>query len=144
MNPRRPRAYIGIKFHSDDRNRESIEVLSEALASCGYETVCVRPDVEEWGAVTLAPRELMAKTFEIIRACQLVVIDLSEKGVGLGIEAGYAYAQGVPVFTVAREGTDVSDTLRGISRDVFLYRSAADLRGFFAQLVIEDATEEGR
>src|ERR1700733_4178462 len=91
MNTRTMRAYIGIKFHPDDRNRETIELVSDALSSCGFETVCVRRDLEEWGAVTLSPQELMTETFEIIRACHLTVIDLTEKGVGLGIEAGYAY-----------------------------------------------------
>jgi nucleoside 2-deoxyribosyltransferase len=128
------RAYIGIKFHPDNRNREHIEQLSDALTSCGFETVCVRRDVEEWGAVTLSPRELMKATFETIRSCQLVVIELTEKGVGLGIESGYAYAHAIPVITVARDGSDISDTLRGISQAVHLYGSVADLRELFMNL----------
>jgi nucleoside 2-deoxyribosyltransferase len=35
----------------------------------------------------------MRLTFEKIDICDLVIIDLTEKSVGLGIEAGYAYAK---------------------------------------------------
>jgi 2'-deoxynucleoside 5'-phosphate N-hydrolase len=128
------KAYLGIKFHPDDRNRETIELLSQTLASCGFETLCVRRDLERWGAVAMSPQQLMTSTFEAIRACHLAVIDLTEKGVGLGIEAGYAYAQMIPVITVAREGSDISDTLRGISQGIFFYRAPADLRECFMRL----------
>ncbi|CZR65998.1 uncharacterized protein PAC_15898 [Phialocephala subalpina] len=128
------RAYIGIKFYPDDRTREPIELVSQALTSCGFDTVCVQRDLEKWGVVTLSPRELMSKTFEIIRDCHFIVINLTEKGVGLGIEAGCAYAQSLPVITIARDGSDISDTLRGISQAVYLYRSVADLREIFTQL----------
>lgn len=134
MSARKMRAYIGIKFHPDDRNRETIELVSQVLNSCGFETVCVRRDLEQWGAVTFSPKELMVKTFEIIRACHLVVIDLTEKGVGLGIEAGYAYAQAIPVIAIARDGSDISDTLRGISQAVHFYRVVPDLREVFTQV----------
>jgi hypothetical protein len=52
----------------------------------------------------------------------------------LGIEAGYAYAQMIPVITIAREGSDISDTLRGISQGVYFYRVPADLRECFMRL----------
>ena len=79
----------------------------------------------------------MKETFEIIRSCQLVVIDLSEKGVGLGIESGYAYARAIPVITIARDGSDISDTLRGISQEVYLYKNMVDLREFFQHVEIK-------
>jgi 2'-deoxynucleoside 5'-phosphate N-hydrolase len=128
------RAYIGIKFHPDDRNRDTIEMVSKALELSGFETTWIRRDVEKWGSVTLPPSELMTKTFEVIRACQFVVIDLTEKGVGLGIEAGYAYAQDIPIITIAREGSDISDTLRGISKTVRFYTTFTDLCTNFGEL----------
>ena len=128
------KVYLGIKFHPDNRNRDRIELISQALSLYGCEIVCIRRDIEQWGAVQLASRELMSKTFEVIRACQLVVIDLTEKGVGVGIEAGYAYAQRIPVITIARAGADISNTLQGISRETYLYRSVDDLKGFFSSL----------
>lgn len=126
------KVYLGIKFHSDNSNRETIEQIAQALGACGFETLCIQREVEHWGTVHLTPQALMTKTFEVLRTCQLVVIDLTEKGVGVGIEAGYAYAQGIPVITIARAGSDISTTLRGISHTSYLYRSMEDLKAFLS------------
>lgn len=124
-------AYLGIKYHPDHRNRNRIELVSTALAAAGYETTCVTRDVEQWGALQFTPQELMARTFAIIAASELCVIDLTEKGVGLGIEAGYAFAQKVPIVTIAQTGSDISETLRGISQAVWWYEDAQTLGAFF-------------
>jgi len=124
-------AYLGIKFHADNRNRVDIDSISGVLNRCGFEAICVQRDVERWSAVQFAPDELMARTFDRIKRCQLVVIELSEKGVGLGIEAGYAYAQGIPIVVAARHGRDVSATLRGIADEVCFYDVASELEPVF-------------
>ena len=46
------KVFLGIKFHSDNSNRDTIESISQVLQSCGFETVCNRRDVEKWGAVS--------------------------------------------------------------------------------------------
>lgn len=130
----RMKVYLGTKFYPDQSNKPVIETLSSALAAAGHETVCVQRDLERYGAVTLTPHELMRKTFEVIDNCDMVVIDLNEKGVGLGIEAGYAHGKGIPVVTVAKAGADISNTLRGISRAVKSYTDGEDLASFFSQL----------
>ena len=56
------KAYLGIKFHPDDRNRETIELLSQTLASRGFEPLCVRRDLERWGAVAISPQQLTTRT----------------------------------------------------------------------------------
>lgn len=73
----------------------------------------------------------MKLTFEKIDICDLVMIDLTEKGVGLGIEAGYAYAKGIPIITIAKSGSDVSETLKGISNELSFYNNIKDLESFF-------------
>ena len=135
MTPITKATYLGIKYHSDHRNRDRIALVSAALASAGYETTCVTRDVEQWGAINFSPQELMTHTFAIIEASELCVIDLTEKGVGLGIEAGYAFAKGVPVIAIAQAGANISPTLRGISQAVCLYQSASDLTDFFKKVV---------
>jgi hypothetical protein len=60
----------------------------------------VSPEIlKRGGQVSFTPKELMEITFQIIDESDLVIIDLSEKGVGLGIEADYAYSRSVPVIT---------------------------------------------
>ncbi|NES87374.1 MAG: hypothetical protein F6K10_42015 [Moorea sp. SIO2B7] len=59
-------AYLGVKFHSDNRNRPLIESITEVLAAAGYQTVCIVRDLEGWGAKSFAPSELMERTFAII------------------------------------------------------------------------------
>jgi len=70
------KAYLGITFHHNKQNRESIKRISQVLAECGFETVCVCRDIAQWEMVALSPRELMTATFDAIRSCQLMVIDI--------------------------------------------------------------------
>ena len=138
------KAYLSIQNHSDKRTREVIEQISPVLTVCGFETVCMRRDIEQWGAVALSPREHMVATFDAIRSCQMLVIDVTEANVGVGIEAGYAYAHSVPVFTIAREGTEISTTLDGLSSGIGFYRDLQDLRSCFTQLglLMEEAEDK--
>jgi hypothetical protein len=76
----------------------------------------------------------MTATFDAIRSCQILIVDLSDKGVGIGIEAGYAYAHSVPVFTIAPAGCEISATLEGISTAIGFYRTLDDLRECFVAL----------
>lgn len=45
----------------------------------------------------------------------------------MGIEAGYAYAKGIPIITIAKSGSDISETLEGISDEIIFYNSIEDL-----------------
>ncbi len=128
------KAYLAIKYHPDNANRPRIEGISAVLESCGFETVCIARDVERWGQAQLDPAELMTRSFAELDDCDVVVVDLSEKGVGVGIEAGYAYARRIPILTIAAQGADISTTLQGISRKIFQYRQFDELVDFFSPL----------
>lgn len=136
------KAYLAIKYHPDNGNREMIQRLSAALEKAGVETVCITRDIERWGQVHFTPAELMQRSFAEIEASDVVVVELSEKGVGLGIEAGYAYAKGIPIITIAQKGADISATLQGISQKLFLYDDMDKLTQFFQQLKIEEIRTE--
>jgi nucleoside 2-deoxyribosyltransferase len=127
------KAYIAIKYHADQSNRERIEGISAALEQQGYETVCITRDLEKWGEVQFDSGTLMQRTFDEIDASDVVIVDLTEKGVGVGIEAGYAFAKRIPVVTIARRGSDISETLRGISQGILLYDRYDDLAHLLAK-----------
>lgn len=119
--------YLAIKYHADQHNRDAIEAITAVLAAQGHTVFCVARDLEQWGRVSFAPDVLMRHSLAAIDAADLVLVELTEKGVGVGIEAGYAHANGIPVVTIAPMGADISETLRGIAATVFFYTTYADL-----------------
>lgn len=100
------RVYLAIKFHDDNRNRGLIESLSGVLQAMGFETVVMARDFERWGGTVFMPEELMRKTFAEIEKSDVLIVEYSEKGVGVGIEAGYASAKKIPVAVIARTGSE--------------------------------------
>jgi len=131
------KAYLGIKYHADHRNRSQINLLSSLIEELGYSVACITRDIEVWGEVSYTPNELMKKTFQIIDESDLVIIDLSEKGVGLGIEAGYAYSKGIPVISIAH-ATKISTTLLGISKHNYVYANTESLAIFLKSVLHQD------
>ena len=125
------RAYLAIKYHADHSNRPRIESISEVLESMGYETLCVTRDLEQWGLYTFTAHELMNQSFAMIDSSDMLVVDITEKGVGIGIEAGYAYARQIPVYTIIKNGLPVSTTLLGISKAVCEYENYSDIKELF-------------
>ncbi len=121
------RAYIGIKFYEDSRNRDEILALSDWLNRVGYSAICIARDIEQWGTIRLTPQELMQISFAEIDKSDLVVMEMSVKGVGLGIEAGYAYAKGKPVIVLIREGRELSETMAGIATKIITYQHESHL-----------------
>lgn len=128
------KAFISIKYREDNSNKDRIEKISSALERNGFETVCIARDIEKWGQVKLSSVELMKRTFTEIDSSRLIVVDLTEKGVGLGIEAGYAHAKEIPIVVIARKGSDISTTLQGIARKLFWYDEFEDLTGFLKDI----------
>lgn len=129
------RAYIGIKFHRDYRNKAIVNAIASVFEEKDWATVCVIRDSGQKGKIEYSPHKLMKLTFGMIDSCALMIIDLSEKGVGLGIEAGYAFAKGIPIITVARKGADISETLTGISKAVIIYQDLDELRILLDQYI---------
>jgi len=132
--------YLAIKYYADQRNRPLIEAIAAAATAAGHSTVCVARDLEAWGATHFPADELMRRSFQLIDAADLVLVELSEKGVGLGIEAGYAHAQGIPVVVAARKGADISTTLAGIANQLIFYEEPTLLVDALQQLT---ATQRG-
>lgn len=131
------KVFISIKYHSDHRNQELIHRISYALEKRGITTMCIIRDVEQWGASNYSAQELMRLTFEEIVSSDMVVVDLTEKGVGVGIEAGYAYAKNKPILTIAKDGSEISETLKGISSKIITYAGLDEIDQIFAQIHLQ-------
>lgn len=121
------KAYLAIKFYENLENKKLIEEISDNLTKAEFQTFVMARDAEQWGEIHFSPNELMKLTFESIDKSDVLIIELSEKGVGLGIEAGYAHAKNIPIIVIAKEGSDISSTLKGISKEIIFYNDPKEL-----------------
>ncbi len=126
--------YFAIKHHSSLKNRKHSELILKTLETIGISTSFVQRDIEDWSTVRLTPVELMKASFSLIDKSDKMLIDLSEKGVGLGIEAGYAYAKQIPVMVIAKEYSDISTTLKGICTGPHFYADERDMINLIKKL----------
>jgi len=126
------KAYLGIKYHADNRNRDQIEALSGALINAGLMPTCIARDVEKWGAVQLSPQALMQIAFDEIDRADVIVLEMTKKGVGLGIEAGYAVARGKRLIVLTKDEQGLSNTMRGIADRVIEYSVLMEIEEYIA------------
>jgi nucleoside 2-deoxyribosyltransferase len=120
-------AYLAIKYYQDNQNRQLIEELAFALNQADWSSHVVVRDLEDWGRISFTPRELMERSLNLLSTCELCVAECTEKAVGVGLEAGYAYAKGIPLILLARQGTKISTTLHGIASEIIFYDMVDEL-----------------
>lgn len=63
----------------------------------------------------------MRITLRELSRASLAVVDLTEKGVGIGVEADYTRALNIPAAVIAEGGAEIAASLVGIASDIFTY-----------------------
>ena len=69
----------------------------------------------------------MKKALDQVEKADILIVELSNKSVGVGIEAGYAKAKGKPIIYLHKKGTDFKQTMKGIADTVITYKDTKDL-----------------
>ena len=122
-------AFMSLKFHDGDEDKQKVEALTEALGEAGIRNVVMARDVEKWGKAEIPEgKQLMPDfAFPAMEKCDMLICEFSEKGVGLGIGAAYAFAKNKPVYIIAKHGSDISTTMSNIASEVIFYDNPKDL-----------------
>lgn len=130
------RAFMSLKFHDGDEDKKKIEDLTQALLKAGIQNFVMARDVEKYGQAVLPEgAKLMPDyAFPEMRKCDMLIVEFSEKGVGLGIGAGYAYAIGLPIYVIAKTGSDISLTISSLATEVFFYDDPQELTEKFKMI----------
>ena len=72
-------------------------------------------------------RQMMGQAFADIDKSDLLIAEVSEKGIGIGVEVGYAIAKRKPVIYLRRATAEHSTTVSGASDFQIIYEDADDL-----------------
>ena len=121
------KVFLSIKFWGDNRNREDIEGIIDALERAGFNVFCFIRDAEEWGKNQFEPEELMRITFNQIDKSDFLIANVADWPIGVGVEAGYAYARGIPVICICPVNKKVANTVAGLAKHVITYEDYSDL-----------------
>ena len=121
------RAFLSIKFWGDDRNRQDVEGVISAIEKAGLEVYCFQRDAEKWGEVEFEPKEMMDITLNQIDKSDFLIADVGDWPIGVGVEAGYAYAKGIPIICTCSVDKKVANTVAGLTEKVIRYVDYVDL-----------------
>ena len=134
------KAFMSLKFHDGEEDKKKIDDLTNALSLAGIENVVMARDVEKYGKAVLPEgTKLMPDyAFPTMKKCDMLIVEFSEKGVGLGISAGYAYAIGLPIYVIAKTGSDISLTMKNLAKEIIFYDNINELTEKFKELIPND------
>lgn len=134
------KAFMSLKFHDGEEDKKKIDDLTNALLLAGIENVVMARDVEKYGKAVLPEgTKLMPNyAFPTMKKCDMLIVEFSEKGVGLGISAGYAYAIGLPIYVIAKTGSDISLTMKNLAKEIIFFDNINELTEKFKELIPND------
>ena len=130
-------SFFALKFHDGDADRAKVEAIEEALNKAGVEITLMARDVEKWGKADIPEGKALMRdyAFPAMLECDCNIIEFSEKGVGLGMNGGFCYAAGKPIYVIAKTGSDISTTMANIATEIIFYDKPEDLIEPFKKIV---------
>jgi len=118
--------FITASFHGGD-NKNEIEHLCELVKTAGFEDFCFIRDVENYKKMFDDPKDLMQRAKDEISKSDALLIDMTDKPTGRAMEAGIAFALNKKVIVIAKKGTQIKDTTRGIANLAIEYDVIDDI-----------------
>ena len=117
-------AYLGISLSKRPEFNQEIEILRQCLREKSVE---LKVFVDMYSFAPNQEKQMMDKAFAEIEACEFMVVELSHKAIGVGVEVGYARARNIPVVYLRRKGAPYSTTVGGCSDFEIEYENLEEL-----------------
>lgn len=127
------KAYISISYSKRKVLEDEVCSIIETLKEMSIEPFVF---VDQYKFDATEEKEMMRQALVDIDNCDVLVAEVSDKAIGIGIEAGYAKAKGKPIIYMRNNSSEHSTTLSGISDFQIIYRNVEELR-FFLIATIE-------
>lgn len=111
------------------RNKELIEKICCAVNE--IEVFAFVRNVQNYGKCNLLPNEIMETAFKEIKRSNILIVEASQLSIGVGIEAGYAYSNGIPIYLIAHYKSEVSNSIKGIADKTLFYKDINEISALF-------------
>ena len=119
------KAYIAVSYSKRKLVDKEIALIIETL-----NTFDISPFVfvDNYKFDILQEKQMMSQAMKDIENCDILIAETSEKGIGIGIEVGYAKAKGKIVIYLRQKNAEHSTTVSGISDFQIVYSNSEDLK----------------
>ena len=119
------RAYISVSFKMRNYFTNEIESIKSALIESNFIPFVF---VDNYKFSIKEEKVMMQTAMNDIDLSEILIAETSDKGIGIGIEAGYAKAKNKTVIYVRNIKNEHSTTLSGISDFQVIYEDPIDLK----------------
>jgi 2'-deoxynucleoside 5'-phosphate N-hydrolase len=119
------KAYISISFSKRKFLSKELNAINEILADFKTESFVF---VDNYQFDATQERQMMIQAMNDIDNCDILIAETSEKGIGIGVEVGYAKAKNKPVIYLRQFEAEHSTTVSGISDFQVIYSNTLDLK----------------
>jgi len=126
------RAYISVSLKNRKSVQEELNAITQTLTKNGIEPFIF---VDNYKFDVTQEKEMMQQAMTDIDRCDILLAETSEKGIGIGVEVGYAKAKNKPVIYVRKKTAEHSTTVSGISDFQIFYNDVNDLRNQLAEII---------
>ncbi|WHT38579.1 hypothetical protein QNH98_16490 [Myroides sp. mNGS23_01] len=116
--------YISCSFALRKLLVEELKVIKSVLLVYEYQPWVF---VEHYTFAAQQEKEMMQQAMQDIENSAFLLAETTDKGIGIGIEAGYAKALKKPVVYLRKQSAEHSTTLAGLSDYQIIYQDAVDL-----------------
>ncbi len=124
------KAFFAIKYYDDMKNKKLIESVCNILENNGMDIFVFARNIQNYGPCNLSGKEVMNIAFNEIKNSDIFIIDASELSIGIGVEAGVAYSNKIPIYVIAQKNAYVSESIKGVAEKCFFYDTPEDLSEF--------------
>jgi nucleoside 2-deoxyribosyltransferase len=118
-------AYISVSFSRRKLIAKEVAAITETLHEFKITSLVF---VDSYNFDPSQERQMMKQAMADIDKCDLLIAEVSEKAIGVGIEVGYAKAKSKPIIYIRKKQAEHSTTVSGISDFQIIYSDAADLQ----------------
>ena len=126
------KAYISVSFKNRKLLSSEIDTIIKVLTENSIDALVF---VDKYRFQLSQEREMMQKAMEEIDNCDILIAETSEKGIGIGVEVGYAKGKGKTVIYLRQKDTEHSTTVAGSSDFQIIYSDSNDLRMQLLQII---------
>lgn len=124
------KAFLAIKYYNDMRNKNLIETICKSFEKQNIEIFAFARNIQNYGPCNMTGDEVMNLAFSEIKKSDIFIIDASELSIGIGIEAGVALSNSIPIYLIADKNAYVSDSVKGIAKKSYFYSSPEELENW--------------